>query len=197
MKKQELIDLGIEDADVQKSILRLYGLGIESFKSDVATLTGEKETLTAQLLEAGATIEGFKEMDVEAIKKSADDWQSKAEQAKTDADEAKATRDSDVAKLKFDHALDGALGKAKAKNIKSVKALLKMDDLKLDDDGSISGLIPQLETIVADNDFLFDSVEPEDPNDPKIVLGSKKKSILGDPIVTAARDAAGVSGKDK
>lgn len=199
MKKQELIDLGIEDAEVQKSILKLHGLGIENFKTQVKDLADEKGVLSTQLTEAGETIKGFKEMDVEGVKKSAEEWQAKAEQAKTDADEAKVARDADMAKLKFDHALDGALGDAKAKSVVSVKAHLKMDDLKMDEDGkTISGLDTQLEKIKADNEFLFDSVEPEeDPTDPKIVLGSKKKSILGDPTVQAARDAAGVSGKDK
>lgn len=193
MKTQELIDLGIEDTKLQKSILKLHGLGIENFKTQVADLTGEKDALTVQLTEAGETIKGFKEMDVEGVKKSAEDWQAKAEQAKTDADEAKATRDKDVAKLKFEHALDGALGDAKAKSVVSVKAHLKMDDLKMDEDGkTIIGLDTQLEKIKADNEFLFDSVEPEDPEDPKIVLGAKGKSILGDTAVKAAREGAGL-----
>jgi len=190
MKTQELIDLGIEDEDVRKKVLKLHGLGIENFKTQVKDLTDEKGVLTTQLKEAGETIKGFKELDVEGVKKSAEDWQAKAEQAKTDADEAKATRDKDVAKLKFDHSLDGALGKANAKNVKSVRALLNIEDLKMDEDGkTISGLDTQLEKIKADNEFLFDS---EDPEDPKIVLGAKHKSILGDPAVKAARTAAGL-----
>ena len=192
MNKKELIKMGVEDEELAQSIIVLHGKGIERMKSEVATLTEEKESLTTQLSEAGEKIESFAKMDIEAVKAEAEGYKVKAE-------EAEASKLAEVAKLKFDHKLDDSLTKAKAKNLKSVKALLDMDGLEMAEDGSISGLDTQLETIASENDFLFDSPEPdpepEDETAPRVVAGAKGKSILGDPAVQAARDAAGVSGK--
>ena len=196
MKKKDLTDLGIEDAEVIKAIQKLHGQGIENLKADVKTLTGEKDTLTDELTEAGKTIESFKSMDVEAIKKAADDWEAKAKEAETKREEAETKRTDEVGKLKFDHALEKELKEAGAKSTKSVKAHLKTEELKLDDEGKIPGLDTQLEGIVKEHDYLFDPKEDEDedeePDDLKIVKGSKKKSILSDSTVQAARTAAGL-----
>lgn len=199
MNKKELTELGIKDAEVQKAILKLHGLGIEKLKVDVKTLTEASETLTSekegldkQLVEAGKTIDSFKNMDIEAVKKSAADWQEKAEAADKAKKETEEAKTAEVAKLKFDHALDEDLGKAGAKSKKSVRAHLNYDELKMAEDGSITGLDAQLETLVKDKEFLFDSTEEDSDTTPKIVLGTKQKSILGDRTVQAARDGAGL-----
>ena len=62
-------------------------------------------------------------MDIDGIKKAADDWKHKAEQA-----EAKA----DIETMQFDFALNDALTAAKARNTRTVKALLDMDVLGLE-----------------------------------------------------------------
>jgi hypothetical protein len=180
MKKEDLIKLGIEEETVQKIII-LHGQDIESHKTKLTTAQTEAEGLKAQLTEANKAIEGFKGMDIEGVKKSADEWKTKAEQAAVDAQKQ-------VASLKFDYALDGALTGAKAKNLKAVRSLLSNDVLKLNEDGSILGLKEQLEKIKSENDYLFESDTPT----PKIVTGGNSKSILGDPMVDAMRKAAGL-----
>jgi hypothetical protein len=91
--------------------------------------------------------------------------------------------------LKFDHALDGALSGAKAKNPKAVKALLSSDALKYNEaDGSIVGLNEQLEKIKSENDYLFaDAKEP-----PKIIAGGNNQSVVGDLQLEAMRKGAGL-----
>lgn len=181
MKKEDLIALGIAD-DVAEKVFALHGKGLEPYKTQLATAQAEAETLKTQLTEAGATIEGFKKMDVDGIKAAADDYKAKFEQATSEA--AKQ-----MAALKFDHALESALAGAKARNAKAVQALLNKELLKLNDaDGSIVGLTEQLEAIRKDNDYLFaDTKEP-----PKIVAGGNSKSVIGDPVIDAARRAAGL-----
>jgi predicted nucleic acid-binding Zn-ribbon protein len=181
MKREELIKLGIAEELVDK-IMALHGSDIESHKGKLTTSQAEIDGLKKQLTEANTTIEGFKKLDVDGIKAAADEWKAKAEAA-----QAEATKQ--VAALKFDHALDGALGTAKAKNAKAVKALLAMDALKLNEaDGSILGLKEQLEKIKTDNDFLFESDQPT----PKIVTGGNPTSTISDPMIQAARKAAGL-----
>lgn len=181
MKREDLKKLGIEDSVID-NIMALHGSDIEKYKTDLATSQTELGTLKTQLGEANSAIEGFKGMNIDQIKASADEWKTKAEQAAADAQKQ-------VAALKFDHALDGALSGAKAKNAKAVRALLDMNGLKFNDaDGSVVGLDEQLKKVKETNDYLFESDNPT----PKIVTGGNSKSILGDPMVDAMRKAAGL-----
>ena len=118
------------------------------------------ESLETQVNDANAEIQKFKDMDIDGIKQAADDWKTKAEKAKSDAD-------AQISEMKFDYALSAALTGAKAKNAKAVKALLDMDGLKFND-GKIVGLDEQLAQIKADNDYLFESDEPA----PEFVKGT-------------------------
>lgn len=120
------------------------------------------ESLETQVNDANTEIQKFKDMDIDGIKKAADDWKETAEKAKADADKQ-------ISGMKFDYALSAALTGAKAKNAKAVKALLDMDGLKFNDnDGKIVGLDEQLAQIKTDNDYLFESDEPA----PEFVKGT-------------------------
>jgi hypothetical protein len=118
------------------------------------------ESLETQVNDANTEIQKFKDMDIDGIKKAADDWKETAEKAKADADKQ-------ISQMKFDYALSAALTGAKAKNAKAVKALLDMDGLKFND-GKIVGLDEQLAQIKADNDYLFESDGPA----PEFVKGT-------------------------
>lgn len=181
MKREDLTKLGIEDKDVIDEIMKLHGSDIESHKTRLATAGDELKTVQGQLEEANKQIDAFKAMKVEDIQKAADDYKAKFEQAQKDAAEQ-------VSKLKFDHVLDGALTAAKAKDSLSVKAHLKMGDMKLNEDESILGLEEQLKKVKSEKAYLFES----DDQPPTIVTGGNNKPILGDAIVDAARRAAGL-----
>lgn len=181
MKREDLKTLGLTDEQIDK-VMALNGTDIEKHKTAAATLQTELDGAKKQLTDANTQIEEFKKLDVEGVKKAADDWKAKAEAAQAEADKK-------VSQLKFDHALDGALTGAKAKNAKAVKALLNAADLKLAEDGSILGLKEQLEKVKAENDYLFESTEPT----PKITLGGNNKTVLTDAVVDAARKGAGLA----
>lgn len=181
MKKDDLVKLGIEDEELVKQIIILHGKDIEALKATNESAGAELETLRAQLLEAGQTIEGFKQLDVDGIKAAADEWKAKAEQAKEEADKAIST-------MRFESALEKSLSAAKPKNMKAVRALLELDSLQMSEDGSIKGLDDQLETIKSENDFLFESDEPR----PRIVTGGQSRTVISDLTVDAARKAAGL-----
>lgn len=127
---------------------------------DIAAEQKKAESLETQVNDANAEIQKFKDMDIDGIKQAADDWKTKAEKAKSDAD-------AQISEMKFDYALTAALTGAKARNSKAVKALLDMDGLKLND-GKIIGLDEQLSQIKEENGFLFESDEPA----PTIVKGT-------------------------
>lgn len=180
MKREDLKKLEISDEAIDK-IMALHGADITKHQTAATTAETERDALKTQLAEAGATIESFKKLDVDGIKAAADEWKHKAEQAATDAA-------AQVAALKFDHALDGALTGAKAKNAKAVKALLEMQNLKLNDaDGSIIGLEDQLKAIKEKNDYLFaDAKEP-----PRIVAGGEHRQSVNISALEAAVNKGG------
>lgn len=121
-------------------------------KDKLDAATAQTKEYQSQLAEANKQIESFKEMDIDGIKKAADDWKAKAEQAEKDAT-------AKVQQIEFNFALESALRDSKAKNITAVSALLNKEGLKLVD-GKIIGLDEQISKIKADNDYLFESDKP-------------------------------------
>jgi len=193
MNKQDLEKLGI-DEEIAKQIIILHGKDIEHLKADLEAKAGEVEQLNSQLVEAGKAIEGFKELDVEGIKAAAEEWKTKAEQAQAEAEQK-------VQALRFEHALKEALGAAKAKNSKAVKALLDLDSVKFSENGEqLEGLEEQLAAIKEENSYLFEDSESaaekekeeEDYFGPKIVTKTENKGVLGDSVLSAVRKAAGL-----
>lgn len=148
MNRDFLKNLGLEK-DAIDQIMAENGKDIEAQKAQLDTLTGERDTLKSQLADANTQIESFKGLDIDGVRKAADDYKAKYEAA-----EAKAK--ADIEKLQFDHALSGALVSAKARNAKAVSALLDMEKLSMKD-GKIEGLESQLEKLKAENDYLFES----------------------------------------
>lgn len=148
MKREWLKELGIAD-DLVDKIMAENGKDIEKFKTELSTKTEEAKNAQEQLITANKEIESYKSMDIEAIKKAADDYKIKYEAA--EADSAKKIQD-----LKFDHIIENTLVSAKAKNVKAVKALLNLDALKLEGD-KVVGIDEQLAALQKDNDYLFDT----------------------------------------
>jgi hypothetical protein len=180
MQRNELEKLGLEK-DAIDQIMALHGRDIEANKAKVSAIESERDGLKSQLDEAAKAIEGFKALDIEGVKKSADEWKAKAEQAQKDAEKQ-------VYQVRYESALSDALKASKAKNVKAVRALLNEADLKLTDDGLV-GLKEQLEKVKPENDYLFESDVPT----PKIVSGGGNKPIVNlDAVVIAARKAAGL-----
>lgn len=93
MKKEQLIELGIDEETVKK-VMDINGADIEAAKrllSDKLTKAeGERDGLQAQLATANETLEGFKDIDPKEL-------QTKLEQAQTALAEAKKTYETDIA----------------------------------------------------------------------------------------------------
>ena len=90
--------------EIDKQVSAEIGRGFVA-KADYNARNETLKTAQAQLAEAGKAIEGFKALDVEGIRKAADEWKARAEQAEKDAA-------AQVAAVKFDAQLEAAIGKA-------------------------------------------------------------------------------------
>ena len=105
----------------------------------------------AKLTTANDTIKGLREtvakfdgVDVEKLKKDAQDWETKY--------------NTDLAAVKLDSAVSMALVEAKAKNPKLARAALDMSVIKLDGE-KLLGLSEQLDALKKSDAYLFDVEE--------------------------------------
>lgn len=157
MTRKQLEDLGLtkEQAD---SVMKINGDDIENAKGTGATeiknLQTEVDGLKTQV--------GDRDKQLETLKASAGDnadLKKQIEDLQTENATAKANHESELNQLKIDFAVEKVLTGAKAKNIKAVKALLELDDAKLDKDGNVKGLAEQIEKLTSGDDtkFLFEA----------------------------------------
>lgn len=124
-------------------------------KSDFDAADEARKAAETQLAEATKTIAGYKEMDIDAIRQSAADWQAKAEQAQKDAD-------ARVAEVKFDARLDGAIAKRRGRNAKAIKAMLDVDALRASKDPD-KDIDAALDALAQDSGYLFEPAETPPP----------------------------------
>jgi len=169
MKREFLEGLGLEK-DVIDKIMTENGKDINNAKGDLETKEKEVETLQGQLETANKEIESYKEMDIEGIKAAADDYKTKFEETERQARE-------DMANLKFEHELEGAIRDSKAKNVKAVKALLDIETLR-DSNNRLDDIKKALEETKTDNGYLFGIDEPKGTGG-SLGAGGKNKGSTG------------------
>jgi len=189
MKREQIKKLLGENAtdEIIDAIMKLHGDDIEANKTKLTEAETSRDQFKTQLDEANTAIEGFKKLNPEQLQKAADEWKTKYETAQTEAT-------AQLAQVKFDHALEGALTGAKAKNPKAVKALLEMRNLKLNEaDGSIIGLEDQLKAVKEKNDYLFESNEPA----PRFGGGGGNQPVMTDAFEAAMWKGAGLKPPDQ
>lgn len=157
MTRKQLEDLGLTKEQTD-SVMKINGDDIENAKGTAATeiknLQTEVDGLKTQV--------GDRDKQLETLKASAGDnadLKKQIEDLQTENATAKANHESELNQLKIDFAVEKALTGAKAKNIKAVKALLELDDAKLDKDGNVKGLAEQIEKLTSGDDtkFLFEA----------------------------------------
>ena len=78
MKREEVKAICPDITDEQLGkLMDLSSRDVGGLKNQIATLTTEKETLQGQLTEANEKIKSYTDMDIEGIKQSAKDWETK------------------------------------------------------------------------------------------------------------------------
>lgn len=159
MKRSELEALGLNKEQVD-AVIKINGDDIENAKktaeSETQNVQKEVDSLKSQVKERDKQLETLKATagDNEALTKQIADLQ--AENAT-----AKEAHETEMTRLKVDFAVEKALAGANAKNVKAVKALLDLEDAKLDKEGNVKGLQEQIDKLTAANDtkFLFEVPE--------------------------------------
>ena len=104
------------------------------------------------LKDANKEIKSYKDMNIDDIKKNAEDWEAKFNEQK-----------NEMENLKNDSALSLALAKTNAKDAEDLKHFLDLTKLKFND-GEIEGLEEQLKTLQEEKGYLFNPVEDGNSN---------------------------------
>lgn len=136
--------------EIDKQVSEAIGKDFVS-KTDFNAKNDAAKQLAEQLKDRDGQLEELKKVDAEGLQKRIEELQELNDNTKKDYE-------SKLEQVQFDHALENALSGAKARNAKAVKALLDMEGLKLNN-GEIVGLDKQLETLKADNGYLFEGEE--------------------------------------
>jgi hypothetical protein len=156
MKKEDLIALGLTEEQTEK-VLNANSEQLKEFVpySRFKELIDDKNELKKQISERDKQLETLKNStgDVETLKNTIKQLQ----------DENKASKEqyeANISKIKLENAIDNALGNAKAKNSKAVRALLDMEKIKFEND-NLSGLDEQLKVLkeAEDSKFLFEEIK--------------------------------------
>lgn len=129
MKREFLKGLGLEDTVIDQ-IMDENGKDINKANEKVKTLEAEVNNTKELLTNANKEIDSYKSMDIEAIKKSAEDYKTKFETAEKDY-QAK------ISEMEYNNKLDKYVGTLNLKNDiykKEVISRIKEKELKFDGD---------------------------------------------------------------
>ncbi|MEG1495518.1 MAG: phage scaffolding protein [Bacilli bacterium] len=165
MKRDFLKELGIDEEVVNK-IMAEHGKTVEKTKGEASKATQdlekykeEAEGLKTQLTDANTQIQSFKEMDIEGIKKSADEWKSKYETDTENLNKQLADKDCEYSLNKYLDDYKFANDRVKS----SIAQELKSKGFKLDN-GTLLGADDYMKQLKENEPTSFINEEP--PNNP-------------------------------
>jgi len=161
VKREFLKELGLAD-DVIDKIMAEHGKTVNSMKDELEKakeLEKQIEGLKEQIKQRDEQLEELKKIDAEGLQAKIKELQEANERAEKEWQEK-------LQKQTFDFALERALVAAKARNPKAVKALLDLENIKLDGE-KLLGLEDQLKKLKESDSYLFEEEKKGQP--PKIV----------------------------
>lgn len=177
MKREFLQNFEGLSKEAIDAIMDENGRDIEKERSKRA----DYDTIKEQLAAANKQIEEFKGMDIDGVRKAAEEWKAKAEQAERDASER-------IAEMEFNGTLREAITAAKGRNVKAISALLDVPTLR-GSKNQAEDIKAALEALKQESGYLFDTETP-----PPFSAGAGQHDMSGDPEMAAIRAAAGLKG---
>lgn len=147
MKKEDLIALGLTEEQAKKVLD-----AVKDYvpKTQLAEVERERDGLKATVTERDTQLETLKKSsgDNETLQKQIADLQ------KANEDQQKA-HEAEITQLRLDNAVEAAILAAGAKNVKAVRALMDIDKLRLEKDGTVTGLSDQIKAIQKSDAYMF------------------------------------------
>lgn len=150
MKREDLQKIeGITKEQID-SIMNLHQTDVTDWNKKIQDKDTEIKTKDTKITELSDTVKKFDGVDVVKLQQDVKDWEKKYQ--------------DDLTSAKKEAAIKLAIAEAKPKSEKALMAFLDTDIVKLNDDGTVTGLKEQLENIKKDNDFLFEDDDPQNVN---------------------------------
>lgn len=170
MKRNKLKDLGLTEEQIDE-VMSINGADIQKAKSDYEELTEKNKSLEEQISQRDKDLK-----DLQAQAKDNEDLSSKYKELQDKYKADKDNFDKQIQTMKFNSAVDKALSDSGVRNIKTIKGLLNNDNIKLSDDGTLSGLDDQIKSIKKSDPYLFNEGQKQqyEPSNGKPVKTTKK-----------------------
>ena len=158
LKREMLVEAGIEDKAVIDNIMQAYGAGIENAKSQAKSeLQAENETLKQQLEQQTKAIN-----DLQAKEGASAESKQQLEDLKAQFDQYKLDSEANLAQIIKTNAVALALKDVGAYNSEDLMKFIDLDKIELGEDGK-----PQLEDTInslkESSPYLFQA-EDKQPN---------------------------------
>ena len=158
LKREMLVEAGIEDKAVIDNIMQAYGAGIENAKSQAKSeLQAENDTLKQQLEQQTQAIN-----DLQAKEGASAESKQQLEELKAQFDQYKLDSEANLAQITKTNAVALALKDVGAYNSEDLMKFIDLDKIELGEDGK-----PQLEDTInslkESSPYLFQA-EDKQPN---------------------------------
>lgn len=153
MKRENLRKILDSDIEVNEKIDKI----LDSYHSEIEPLKSELKSAQDSKLEIEEELNASKEA-IKNLEKNSEDSEAIAkeiENYKTQIEELTKARDAE----KVSNAIELAIIQAKGRNTKAIRALLDSDKIKLEDDGSVSGIEDQIKMLTKTDAYMFESEE--------------------------------------
>ena len=153
LKKHGVEDQVIENIFTDMAEGKVYITKEQNIEERYSKVKNQKNELDKQLADRDKQIE-------ELMKNNSSNTEllNQLEALKQENLNSKNEYESKISKLEFNYALDKALLGAKCRNTTALKALLRLDDIKMNE-GKLEGLEEQLETLRENDGYLFEEVQ--------------------------------------
>lgn len=148
MKREFLANLKVNGEALPKEIIDTI---LDENSRDIGSVKAQfsdYDTVKQQLEDARTTIKGFEDQDIDGVRKAAQDWEKKY-------NDAIAAHQQELADRDFRQKLEGEITGAKGKNVKAITALLDVDALKASKNQE-ADIKAALEGLKKDSGYLFD-----------------------------------------
>lgn len=174
LKREMLVEAGIEDKAVIDNIMQAYGAGIENAKSQAKSeLQAENETLKQQLEQQTQAIN-----ELQAKEGASAESKQQLEELKAQFDQYKLDSEANLAQITKTNAVALALKDVGAHNSEDLMKFIDLDKISLGEDGK-----PQLEDAInslkKSSPYLFQQEQEQAKPQPRFSAGGNPPADSG------------------
>lgn len=148
MKRQDLEKIEGLTKEQIDSIMNLHQTDVTSWQTKITGLQNDKNTLETQLNQ-------YKDVNVDDLQTKITNLEKEKQTLEIEKADLVTKHTDEINVMKLNGALDKAIYGAHTVDSIALKAHLNMKEIKLDENGVLTGFDEQLETIKKDHGYLF------------------------------------------